>query len=61
MLVNNDAHGNYDEATEINFNTTKLRSSLYYSDAYILAKGAITVVGQGEDDVAIAAGRNNKQ
>ena len=61
MLVNDDAHGNYDEATEINFNTTKLRSSLYYSNACILAKGAITVVGQGEDDAAIAAGRNNKQ
>ena len=61
MLENDDANGNYEEATDINFNTTKLRSSLYYSDAYILVKGAITFVGQGEVDAAIAAGRNNKQ
>ena len=33
-----------------------LKSSLYdYSDAHILVKGTITVVGQGNDAAAIAA------
>ena len=32
-----------------------------YSDAYILVEGRITAVGQGADDAAIAAGRNNKE
>ena len=39
-----------------------LKSSLCdYSDAYILIKENITVVGAGADDAAIATDRNNKQ
>ena len=39
-----------------------LNSSLCdYSDEYILFEGKITVVGQGADDAAFAANRNNKQ
>ena len=30
-----------------------------YSDAYILVEGRIIVVGQGADDTAIAAERND--
>ena len=38
-----------------------LKLSLYdYSDAYILAKETITVVGQWADAAAIAADRNDK-
>ena len=39
-----------------------LKSSLCdYSDAYILVRGTITVVGGGVDNAARAADRNNKQ
>ena len=31
------------------------------SDAYILFEGIITIVGQGADDAAIAADRNDKK
>ena len=36
-------------------------SSWDYSDAYILVKGTITVVGQQANDAVIAADRNNKE
>ena len=32
-----------------------------YSDAYILVERRTTVVGQGADDAAIAADRNDKE
>ena len=32
-----------------------------HSDAYILFEGVITIVGQGADDAAIAADRNDKK
>ena len=39
-----------------------LKSSLCdYSDAYILARGTITVVGAGVENAARATDRNNKQ
>ena len=39
-----------------------LKSSLCdYSDAYILVRRNLTVVGAGADAAAIAADRNNKQ
>ena len=42
--------------------TTMLGLSLCdYIDAYILVKWTITVIGEGTDDAAIAADRNNKQ
>ena len=34
---------------------------MYYSDAYILVKGTITIVRPEADDTATAAGNNNKQ
>ena len=36
-------------------------SSCDYSDAYILVKGTITVVGVGATKVAVQADRDNKQ
>ena len=54
--------GIYDLGTEIKFKTTMLKSSLCdYSNVYILVKGTITVVGQGQNDAVITADRNNKQ
>ena len=46
-----------------NLKTAALKLSLCdYSDAYILLKGIIAVVGQGENDPVYAnAGRNEKQ
>ena len=36
-------------------------SSCDYSDAYMLVEGRITVIGQGANNVAVAAHRNNKE
>ena len=52
----------YNANSQIKFKTTMLKSGLCdYSDAYILVKGTITLVGQGADAVAIQTERNNKQ
>ena len=52
----------YRADSQIRFKTTLLRSNLCdYSDAYILVKGIITVVGAGAATAAIQADRNNKQ
>ena len=46
VQINEDVRGTYNINSQIKFKTTKLKSSLCeYSDAYILMKGAITVVG----------------
>ena len=42
--INDESRGTYNVNSEITFKTTMLKSSLcYYSDAYILVKGTITV------------------
>ena len=42
--INDESRGTYNVNSQIKFNTTMLKSSLYdYSDAYILVKGTITV------------------
>ena len=44
---NDDARGTYSTNSQINFKTPMVKSSLCnYSDAYILVKGRIIVVGQ---------------
>ena len=54
--------GIYDLGIEIKFKTIMLKSSLCdYSEAYILVKGTITLVGQEKNDATIAAERNDKQ
>ena len=59
--INDDRNGVYDKKY-LKFKTTMLNANLCdYSDAYILVEGRITVVGQGADDTAIAADRNNKK
>ena len=50
--INDESRGTYTDC-DIQFKNTKLRSSLCdYADAYILAKGPITITGAGDDDAA---------
>ena len=54
--INDDVRGVYSRNKQIRFKTSMLRSSLYdYSDAYILAKGNITV----NNTAAAGAAANN--
>ena len=58
----NDARGAHNTIGQIKFKTTLLESGLCdYSDAYMLVKRTITVVGQGANSIAIAADRNKKE
>ena len=58
----NDVRGAYNTNSQFKFKNTMLISSLFdYSNAYILVKGIIRVVGQGADAAAIAIDGNNKQ
>ena len=51
----------YTTGSNIKFKTTMLRFSLCdYADAYILAKGAITITGAGDDAAARQADERNK-
>ena len=44
VKINDELRGTYNVNSQINFKTTMLKSSLCdYSDAYILAKGTITI------------------
>ena len=48
--INDESRGTYNANGQIKFKTTMLKSSLcYYSDAYILVKGTITITGAGVD------------
>ena len=67
--INDNSWRTYNTNSQINFKTTMLKLSCYsyvfklcdYSDAYILVKGNITVVGVGATNTARQADRNNKQ
>ena len=54
MGRNNDkSRVTYNTNSQIKFKTSVIKSSLYdYSDAYILVKGNITVVGAGADNAS---------
>ena len=48
--INDESRGTYNANSEIKFKTTMLKSSLCdYSDAYIIAKGKITITGVRDD------------
>ena len=48
--INDESRGAYNVNSQIKFKTTVLKSSLCdYSDAYILVKGTITIVGEGAE------------
>ena len=60
--VSDDVRGAYNTNSQFKFKNTMLMSSLFdYSNAYILVKGIIRVVGQGAHAAAIAVDGNNKQ
>ena len=59
--INDKAHGTYNGNGKIESKTTMLKPTLCdYSDAYILVKQTMTVVGQGADATSIED-RSNKQ
>ena len=48
--INDDSCGTYNTNSQIEFKTSMLLSSLSdYTDAFILAKAAITIIGRGTD------------
>ena len=58
--INDESRGAYNAASQIKFKTTMLKSSLcYYSDAYILVKGTISVNNTAADGAA--ANNTNKK
>ena len=58
--INDESRGAY-TGNDIKFKTTVLRSNLCdYADAYILAKGTITITGAGNDDTAKRLDERNK-
>ena len=59
--INDESRRGYTTGSNIKFKTTKLRFSLCdYADAYILAKGTITITGAGDDAAARRADERNK-
>ena len=59
--INAESRGTYNVNSQIKFKTTMLKSSLCdYSDAYILAKGKITIAGAGADAAARQADERDK-
>ena len=58
--MNDDSRGLYNANSQIQLETSMLKSSLCdYSDAYILVSGTITVFGAVADDAARTADRTN--
>ena len=61
MEINDRSQGVYNTNSHIRFKTAMLKSSLcYYTDAYILVKGKITITGEGDDAAARQADERNK-
>ena len=59
--INDESRGTYNVNSQIKFKTTMLKSSLCdYNDAYILVKGAITIIGAGADAAARQADERDK-
>ena len=58
--INDESRGIY-TGNKIKFKTAMLRSNLcYYSDAYTLVKGTITIAGSGNDAAARWADERDK-
>ena len=59
--INDESRGTYNVNSQTKFKTTMLKSRLCdYSDAYILVKGTITIVGAGADAAARQADERDK-
>ena len=60
--INDQSRGVYNVNSDIRFKITMLKSSLCnYSDAYILVKGRITIIGAGVDAAAIQTNERDKR
>ena len=58
---NDESKESYSTGSDIKFKTKMLRSSLCdYADAYILVKGTIAIIGEGDTDVAKQLDERNK-
>ena len=61
VKINDESRRAYNVNSQIKFKTTMLKSSLCeYSDAYILVKGKITIVGTGDNATTRQADERNK-
>ena len=59
--INDESGETYNVNSQIKFKTTMLKSSFCdYSDAYILVKGRITIMGAGADALARQADERDK-
>ena len=59
--INDESRGTYNVNGQIKFKTAMLKSSLPdYSDAYMLAKGKITITGAGDNAAARQADDRDK-
>ena len=59
--INDESRGAYNVNSQIKFKTKMLKSTLCdYSDAYILVKGTITIIGRGADAAARQADERDK-
>ena len=59
--LNDESRGTYNVNSQIKLKTTMLKSSVCdYSDAYVLAKGKITITGEGDDAAARQADERDK-
>ena len=59
--ISDESRGAYNVNSQIKFKTTMLKSTLCdYSNAYILVKGTITIVGEGDDAAARQADERDK-
>ena len=59
--INDESRGAYNVNSQIKFKTAMLKSSLCdYSDAYILVKGMIKIIGRAANDIARQADERNK-
>ena len=59
--INYESRGAYNVNSQIKFKTSMLKPCLCdYSDAYILVKGTITIIGRGSDAAARQADERDK-
>ena len=59
--INDESRGAYNVNSQIKLKITMLKSSLYdYTDAYILVKGKITIVGAGKNATSKQADERDK-
>ena len=60
-MINDESRGTCNVNSQIKFKTTMLKSRIYnHSDAYILAKGKITIAGAGDNAAARQADERDK-